>query len=388
MKLRIVGTRGIPNRHGGFEAFAEALSAYLVTRGWQVTVYCQEAGDHRGGESTWQGVRRVHIPVATAGALGTILFDYLTTKHALTEDGPVLVLGYNTACLSLAYRLRGIPNLLNMDGMEWCRAKYGVPAKLWFLANERIGPWFADHVIADHPYIAERLLRRVAVPRLTMIPYCAPPVGEVSAEPLAELGLTAGAYGLVIARPEPENSILEIVQGWTRRPRRVPLVVLGNYTGGTYQARVLQAAKAGGGDVRFPGAIYDPGTVAALRSHATLYLHGHRAGGTNPSLVETLASGGAVLAHDNHFNRWVARAAGEYFADVDGCADALDRLLAPDAGPALQAMRDAALMRYHEAFTPHRVLGAYEDLLTRWSRATAPRRVPAAWETSHGTSHG
>lgn len=381
--LRIVGTRGIPNRHGGFEAFAEALSVYLVSRGWAVTVYCQEAGDHPATETMWEGVRRVHIPVATPGALGTIIFDVLSTRHALREDGAVLVLGYNTACLSLAYRLKGIPSILNMDGMEWCRAKYGLAAKLWFLANERVGPWIANHIVADHPAIAERLRRRVAAPRLTMIPYCAPPVSEVPTAPLEALGLTPGAYGLVIARPEPENSILEIVQAWSKTRREMPLVVLGNYDpSGGYTARVLAAGAAG--NVRFPGAIYDPSTVAALRAHATLYLHGHRAGGTNPSLVESLAAGGAVLAHDNEFNRWVARDAGEYFTDVDACASALDRLLAPTGASALQCMRDAALTRYQEAFTPTRVLGAYEELLARWNHAVVTSPARAAWTASHG----
>src|SRR6266513_4492997 len=74
--VRILGIRGIPGRHGGFESFAEDLAIYLVKRGWAVTVYCQEKGGGLQYETAWQGVRRVHIPVRQSGSLGTVLFDW------------------------------------------------------------------------------------------------------------------------------------------------------------------------------------------------------------------------------------------------------------------------------------------------------------------------
>ena len=103
-KIRILGTRGVPAAHGGFETFAEHLALYLVKQGWQVTVYCQEDGEGANFEDTWQGVRRVRMPVATTGAAGTIVFDWKSTVHAAGESGLVLTLGYNTAIFCVLYR--------------------------------------------------------------------------------------------------------------------------------------------------------------------------------------------------------------------------------------------------------------------------------------------
>lgn len=97
----------MPAQHGGFETFAEKLSLYLISQGWRVTVYCQEAGEGEVYESKWQGVRRIHIPVARSGAAGTIIFDWKTIRHALGQNGLFLTLGYNTACFSLMQRIQG-----------------------------------------------------------------------------------------------------------------------------------------------------------------------------------------------------------------------------------------------------------------------------------------
>ncbi len=358
--LRILGTRGIPNRHGGFESFAEQLSPFLLARGWRVTVYCHEEGDGEPWESEWQGVRRVHIPVRQSGPRGTIVFDWRCTKHALREQGLVLVLGYNTAVFSLAFRRRGVANLLNMDGIEWKRAKWSLPAKAWFFANERLGARLATHLIADHPVIAERLSRLAPARKITMIPYSAPVTHQSTTSLLAAFGIESRQYALIVARPEPENSILGMVRAWRGQARPVRLVVLGDYRAGAYARHVVQAADA---DVVFAGPIYDRETVAALRTHCVLYLHGHRVGGTNPSLVESLACGAAIVAHDNPYNRWVAGTAGAYFTDETACAGLLDRLLAPDAAALLEEMRAAARLRYCADFTPERVLGSYEALL-------------------------
>ena len=120
----------------------------------------------------------------------------------------------------------------------------------------------------------------------------------------------------MIARAEPENSILEVVQAWSRKPRGCKLVVLGKYEAGHAYQRAVQAAASA--EVVFPGAVYEKPVVQALRFHARFYVHEHQVGGTNPSLVESLGTGNAVLAHDNAYNRWVAGDAGVYFADESG----------------------------------------------------------------------
>ena len=116
-RLRILGTRGIPNRHGGFEACAEHLAPWLVGRGWAVTVYCQEAPGTPRWASTWRGVTLEHVPAPAEGGRGSLWFDARTTRDAAKHDDLVLTLGFNTAVFFPWYRLRGRRHVVNMDGV-------------------------------------------------------------------------------------------------------------------------------------------------------------------------------------------------------------------------------------------------------------------------------
>ncbi len=361
--LRILGTRGIPAQHGGFETFAESLALYLVAQGWAVTVYCQPDGDGEVSEDSWQGVRLVHIPVKQGGAAGTIIFDWRSTVHASKEDGLVLTLGYNTAVFCLMYRLKGIVNLINMDGLEWKREKWSWFEKTWLYLNERLGCWLGNHLIADHPEIKAHLASRVSTNKITMIPYGADSITSADVSLLSAYRINPGQYGIVIARPEPENSILEIVEAFSKKPRGMNLVVLGKYCPeeNEYHKRVVTAASE---EVKFIGAIYDKATINALRLYARFYVHGHTVGGTNPSLVEALGASLPVLAHDNKFNRWVAGEGAFYFADTDECAGYLDRLCIDDI--ALLESRKNSSQQFENRFKWDVVHQKYEQLLEQW----------------------
>lgn len=361
--LRILGTRGIPAAHGGFETFAEHLALYLVAHGWRVIVYCQEDGVGPVFEDTWQGIGRVHIFVEQTGPRGTIKFDWKATVHAAQFGDLCLTLGYNTAVFCSVLRGKGILNLINMDGIEWSRAKWGAVAKTWFWLNDWAGCWLGNHLVADHPRIKDHLSSRVREDKITMIPYGADEITDGPVEPLQELGLEKRQYLTVIARAEPENSLLEIVNGFSRKPRGYNLAVLGKYDPekNAYHRAVMEAA---GPEVLFLGAIYDKEIVRALRFHSLVYIHGHQVGGTNPSLVEAMGAGNPVIAHDNQFNRWVAGNSARYFTNADECSDRLDEVLqSPDI---LGEMKAGILQRYRETFTWSKVLAEYETLLSKW----------------------
>lgn len=362
--LSILGIRGIPAAHGGFETFAEFLALYLQSRGWQVTVYCQEeSGSYR--ESEWQGIRLIHIPVTTRGALGTIEFDFRTVLHSLKGSDLLLTLGYNTALFNLLHYVAGRNNIINMDGIEWRRDKWGVIAKTWFWLNERFGCWFGTHLVADHPRIADHLASRVSRSKITMIPYGGRHIVDADVAILDRYNLKPQQYMIVIARAEPENSLYEIVSGFVQRPRNIKLVVLGHYDPLTnpFHARVMSIANA---DVIFPGAIYAAEDISALRYYALAYIHGHRVGGTNPSLVEALGAGNAIIAHDNDFNRWVADDAGIYFSDVSSCASAIDRLC--NEPSLVEKLQSSAQKIFSSRFTWQQILQQYEELFSDWDK--------------------
>lgn len=254
---------------------------------------------------------------------------------------------------------------MNMDGIEWKREKWSLPQRVWLWFNEWAGARLANHLVADHPDIAHHLRRHTASGKISVIPYGADAVTSARSELLATYGLKSKSYYLLIARPEPENSILEIVRAFSAQGTGDPLVVLGNYTGegNGYRQQVLDSA---GPRVHFVGAIYDREVVRALRFHAKAYIHGHRVGGTNPSLVESLAAGNAIIAHDNRFTRRVAGSRAKFFGDTQDLEKIL-RFLEQNPSE-LAEMEKASRQRHRDEFEKEKVLLAYEELLLRASR--------------------
>lgn len=379
-KLNILGTRGIPAAHGGFETFAAHLAPYLRDRGWDVAVYCQadpspevNAG-RRMWEDQWEGIQRVFFNPQRSGAAGTVEYDWLSTKHAIRQrrDALDLVLGYNTAIFAVWQRAAGKRVVMNMDGVEWRRAKWSLTAKAWFFLNEAVGVWTSHRAIADHPEI-RRHLNKWGRLNIDVIAYGSDRLIEYSARPLRSFGLSPQGYFVTIARIEPENSILEIVQAFGSRPRALKLVVLGKLLPETnsYHRLVINAANQ---NVIFPGAIYDKAIVSALRWHCLGYVHGHQVGGTNPSLVEALGASNAVIAHDNKYNRWTAGDSQLFFRGVEDCAAAMNTL--EFHHQRLDEARSAARAKHASEFTWERILERYEHLLDEeWQKICAEKSV-------------
>lgn len=360
--VRIMGTHGVPASYGGFETAAENVARYLVAHGWRVFVYCQTAHEGPIYEDTWHGIDRVNISVPDKGWLGTARFDWLSISHAIKHRDLCLTFGYNTAVFNIRQRVHGIPNVINMDGIEWSRERWGRVRQAILYANERIGCYVGDELIADHPELNAHLRTRAPQRKITTITYGAHPVKGASPQPVLERGLEPGRYLTVVARPIPENSILEIVRGFSARRRGVQLAILGGYKpdSDVYHRAVVEAASD---EVLFLGAIYDADVVQALRFHSIGYLHGHTVGGTNPSLVEALAAGNPVIAHDNKYNRWVAGDAGLFFRSGSDVDVVVGRLLGePDLR---QQLGNNALARFEAEFTWDKVAGEYEALLRR-----------------------
>ncbi|TIV13127.1 MAG: glycosyltransferase family 1 protein, partial [Mesorhizobium sp.] len=246
--ILILGTRGIPASHGGFETFAERLALFLAGRGWKVGVYCQKEVERVGERvtiDTWRGIELITIEVASRGPRATLEFDWQCVLDAARRPGVCLVLGYNGAVF-----------------LTWLR-----------LMRRRI-----ITNIADHPAIADHLATRRPRSAIATIAYGADPVTSAPEEPVRALGLEPGKYLVSIARIEPDNNILPIIEAFRRRDRGdMKLVVLGTLNDEIPYHRAVR--EAAGTTVIMPGAIYDQATVKALRYHARAYMHGHTVGG-------------------------------------------------------------------------------------------------------------
>ncbi len=334
----------------------------MVERGHEVTVYCQATEKRKVRQDEWRKVKRVFL-YGSDTPVGTILFDLKSVLHAASRDGLVLTLGYNTAVFSLAYVLHGCPSLINMDGLEWMRKKWSLPQRWWLRLNEYAGAHLSTHLIADHPEIGKHLQRMVPADKITVIPYGADTWPPADLALLKNFGCEPWKFALLVARPEPENSVLQIVEAFSMKPRGYPLIVLGHLDPdrSPYHRKMIQTASA---EVSFPGAIYDTAVVQALRQYASFHIHGHQVGGTNPSLVEALAAGSPVIAHGNRFNRWVANGGARYFtteAELDEIL--LDFERHPEQ---MEVMRTASRKTHRERFQTDTVNRAYESLLLRY----------------------
>ncbi|WP_241245957.1 DUF1972 domain-containing protein [Microbacterium sp. 4R-513] len=376
--VRILGTHGVPANYGGFETAAENIALHLRDRGWSVDVYCQLPGVGRTKNDEWNGIARTLIHEPKEGWRGTAAFDLTSIRHAMAMHRPGdvwLTFGYNTGVYDVLPRLRGIPNVINMDGMEWTRKRWGPLKQGILLGNERCAGWVGDVLIADHPVIAEYLQRHFGRRRVQTITYGAHEVTRAATDAATELGLTPGRYGIVVCRPIPENSVLEIVRAWSAEVRGMPIVVVGPYgPDDAYQAQVMAAASA---EVVFPGAIFDQERLRSLRFHAAVYVHGHTVGGTNPSLVEAMAAGNPVIAHDNRYNRWVAGGENAYFTDTESLRRVLRGVLSDE--DRRRRMGAASRRRFRDEFTWSRIGGQYEQALlgALERRGHVPQRIGA-----------
>jgi glycosyltransferase involved in cell wall biosynthesis len=367
--VRILGTHGVPAAYGGFETAAENIALVLRDRGWRVVVYCQELGSGPIRYDEWNGIERVTISVPREGWLGTSQFDLLSIKHAARYRDVCLTLGYNTAIFNVLQRIKRIPNVINMDGIEWSRSRWGLFRQSILWTNERIACWVGNELIADHPEIHDYLLTRAKASKITMITYGAHAITEAPTEPVTDRGLQPGKYLTLICRPIPENNLLELVQGFSRSERGVKLAILGDYDrSDEYHRLVLDAASD---EVVFLGAVFDTAAVQSLRLHSLGYLHGHTVGGTNPSLVEAMAVGNPVIAHDNPYNRWVAQDAALYFADTADADAQITELL--DNTALRNSLGNASRRRHAEEFTWEHVAGQYESLLLKAAGNKSPR---------------
>lgn len=374
LRVAILGARGIPASYGGFETFAEQLATRLASRGHQVTVYA-ECTAQPVADAVYQGVRVRSRRRPRWGAASVLAYDCACLWDARRGYDLVYMLGYGAAWACWWPRLFGVPVWVNVDGLEWARSKWGWGARTYLRCMEWMSTKVATRLIADAEAIAQRFRQNYPSGAPTsFIAYGAElvPAEAADSSVLSNWGLQANRYMLVVARPEPENHILEIVQGYLLHGGSWPLVVVGDVSGSTFYQRQLKALASE--RVRFVGSIYDTAQLQSLRVHAACYLHGHSVGGTNPSLLEALACGNWVIAHDNPYNREVARDAAEYFHTPAQLARSLGELVRRRAAQRAQrAQRARAIVSEH--YTWEGITDAYEALMRAECRPGNPAGV-------------
>jgi glycosyltransferase involved in cell wall biosynthesis len=310
-KLAILGTRGIPARYGGFETFAEQLATRLAARGVDVTVFCPSQSSK--STESFRGVTLRFVQFPDLGKYSEMVWDGRCFCEARRGYDVVYMLGLGGAYAAWVPRLFGAEVWVNTDGVEWKRTKFNWPQRAYLAVAEALSVLFATRVIADSGAIAAYLRRRYpGLKRVSTIAYGADiPAGKPNTKLIEECGLGPDAYYIVVCRLEPENHVVEAVEGFLQSNSHLPLVILGNIDKPNPYVQTLLTHR--GDRIRFLGTVYDREKLAALRFFSRAYIHGHSVGGTNPSLLEAMACSNLVIAHDNPFNREVIGDCGLFF---------------------------------------------------------------------------
>jgi glycosyltransferase involved in cell wall biosynthesis len=361
MRVALLGTRGIPARYGGFETFAEELSARLAARGHEVTVYTRRhlalpgVAEHRGA--------RVRVLPALRGKAVETLSHTALSALAVSRAVADVVLLCNAANAPLLPLLhaRGLKVALNVDGLERKRRKWGPVGRAYYRVCEGLAARWADRLVTDARAI-QRYYRRAWRCNSAMIPYggdLQPPAGDAA---LRRLGLERERYLLYVSRLEPENNPDRVIAAYAGVPGELPLVLVGGAPYAAALRRRVAALAAADRRVVLAGPVYGDG-YRELLFNAAAYIHATEVGGTHPALVEAMGAGRVVLFLDTIENREVAGGVGVAFrfAAPYTLADALRELLAEPSRFARLAA--AARARVAERYRWDAVTDAYETLL-------------------------
>ena len=367
MNLAILGTRGVPPRYGGFETFAAELGTRLAARGHCVAVYCRSAG-----EKTWNGIDRIVLPAIRHKYFETVSHAFLSAIDAMhREFDVVLVCNAANAFVLPLLRAARIPCAINVDGLERRRRKWNAIGRAVYYAGESLSALFASRVVADADVIAAHYRERYSIDP-AVIPYGSDFAAESDSDVLERLKLAPREYILYVSRFEPENNPLEVVLAYekicggqailpvgTDKIVCPPLIMVGE---GLYAKELVAELHRHRSDrILFPGALYGA-DYRTLQRNALVYIQATEVGGTHPALIEGMASGGAVLAHDTPENREVGGDAVGYFGlrPVETLSGMLSECLRNPVN--LEPMRTAARQRAAARYRWEEVADAYERL--------------------------
>jgi glycosyltransferase involved in cell wall biosynthesis len=363
LRIAMMGSRGIPASYSGFETCVEQLSVRLVERGHQVTVYCRSHHVKWPG-NTYKGVRLVKLPTIPSKHFDTIVHTFLSMLHGLPRRYDVVyICGVGNAPLSFIPRLAGRPSVVNVDGADWQRDKWGGFAKRYLRMAERTATRFPSVIIADSRVVERYYLDRFRKPSI-FIPYGSDVPRRAPGETLERFGLSPDGYLLWVGRLVPENNAHDVVAAYQRlgglAATGLRLCIVGD---APYASDYIANLKATAGPgVVFAGYVFGDG-YHELGSNARVFVFASGVGGTHPALLEAMAFGNCVVVNDMAAN---VETVGDAAVPYDGTAgaDDLTRVLGMVlADPALIARyRQRAAERAATVYSWEAITDQYEEL--------------------------
>ncbi len=310
-RISIAGTVGVPANYGGFETLVENLLRFKSAHRChcEINVYCSSKS-YAIKKEQFLGAKLKYIPLSANGKQSIIYDAWALLNAILLKSDVILLLGVSGAIALPVIRLfSNVRIVTNIDGIEWKREKWQGLAKRFLRFSERLAINYSDEVISDNEAIEKYIKDEYGV-ACHVIAYGGDHalVSESSAKVEFKM---PDDFCFSVCRIEPENNVHLILEAFSKLPGS-PLVFVGNWGNSEY-GRDLRAKYKSCTHIKMLDPIYDSGQLAALRGKARFYLHGHSAGGTNPSLVEAMHFGRPIVAYDCDFNRFTTEGKALFF---------------------------------------------------------------------------
>jgi len=313
-KVAIIGTVGLPANYGGFETLVENLTK-KPHQDFDITVYCS-AKSYSNKLKTYNNCRLHYINLNPNG-MQSMLYDIRAIFHALKYADLLLILGVSGCIiLPLIKLFHNKKIIVNIDGLEWKRKKWNVFAK-WFLKlSERFAVKTADSIIGDNIVIQDYVWQTYGK-KAHLIAYGG---DHCSTKPLSHITLNKypflnANYAFKVCRIEPENNIEMILEAFTQIDK-IHLVLIGNWSNSDFGNK-MRSRYGSFENIYLLDPIYDNNILDQIRSNCKIYIHGHSAGGTNPSLVEAMSLGLPLLCYDINYNVETTKGTALYFKSPD-----------------------------------------------------------------------
>jgi glycosyltransferase involved in cell wall biosynthesis len=372
LKIGMLGLYGmpLPQLHfTGFETGFGEIAPRLVEMGHEVTIYCRAS--HYPPElrvPEWKGVRLKYVPSPGGKNISGPLATLFAALHALTIGRYQIFFFVNVGMGHHAAlcRLFGRTVVMNVDGLDWKRAKWGRVARAYFLSAAHSAMRFCNRLVTDAEAMRRYYLDEFGK-ETTMIAYGANIESSEHPDLVRQFGIEPDGYYLIASRLIPENHADLIIEGFLKSGSRRKLVIAGgtNYDS-PFHHRLRQLATEA---VIFTGHIHDQAIIKELHCNCFAYLHGHSVGGTNPSLLKAMGYGNCIAALDTVFNREVLEDAGLLFPkDADALASLIRKL---ESDPALVAdLRRRGPKRIEAEYTWSKIAKQYDQLFQEVARGS------------------
>ena len=345
----------------GFETGFGEIAPRLAAMGHEVVMYCRRGSfpeEMRVPE--YKGVRLIYVPSPGGKNFSGVISTFFAVVHAIATGRYDIFFFVNVGMghhAALA-RLFGKKVVMNVNGLDWTRAKWGPVARWYFLSAAHSAVKFCTELVTD-AFAMQEFYRTEFNKETTMIAYGAYVESSVNPDLITQFNVEPDSYYLIASRLIPENHADLITEAFLKSGSKRKLVIAG---GANYDSPFHRKLRSMVGDnVILTGHIDDQEIIRELHCNCFAYLHGHSVGGTNPSLLKAMGYGNCILALDTVFNREVLADGGIFFPrDVDVLAGHIREV---ESNPERVAeLRRMGPERIRANYTWEKIAGQYNDL--------------------------